>query len=104
MSGFEAVAADIRSAAQSIEAAAGGVAGADPSGDVSGVSGAMPGSQSAGAAGKLASTWQKRFTGWKDEAESQGERMTTSASEYDASDYRSDQKLRMMMHRTGEVL
>ncbi|WP_445258610.1 hypothetical protein [Nocardioides aurantiacus] len=104
MSGFEAVAADIKAAGGQIEAAGAGVKGADPSGDIGGVSGALPGSQSSGAAGKLASTWQKRFSGWKDDADAQGERMTTSAAEYDASDYRSDQQLRILMHRTGETL
>lgn len=103
MSGFEVVVGDIRSAAQQSEAAASGVKGADPSSDVGTLGSALPGSQSAAAAGKLSTAWQKRFKKWHDDAEAQGTRMRSSAATYDASDYRADQQLRLMMHRTGET-
>ena len=103
MSGFEVVAGDIRSAAQQSEAAASGVKRADPSAEVGTLGSALPGSQSAAAAGRLATAWQKRFKGWHDDAEAQGTRMRSSAASYDASDYRADQQLRLMMHRTGET-
>lgn len=102
MSGFEAVAADIRSAAEQINAAASEVLAADPSGRVGEVSGAMPGSQSAAAAGRLVDAWKRRFEGWSTDGDAQGTRMTESADAYDASDYRADQDLRLLMIRTGE--
>lgn len=103
MSGFEVVAADMRSAADQIEAAGTGVSGADPSGRVGDISGAMRGSQSAAAAGTLATKWQQRFSTWATDAEGQATRLRQSADEYDASDYEADQRLRILMHRTGET-
>ncbi|ROR89357.1 excreted virulence factor EspC (type VII ESX diderm) [Nocardioides aurantiacus] len=101
MSGFEAVAADIRSAGSEMSSAAAGAKSADPSGSVGDVATALPGSQSAAAAGKLVGAWRERFQGWHDDAEAQAERMRESAAAYDASDYRADVEQRILMHRTG---
>lgn len=101
MSGFEAVASDIRDAAGQIEAAGEGVKGADPSGRIGDVKGAMAGSDSATAASTLADKWRTRFQDWSDDADSQAQRLRDSANEYDNSDYLADVRLRQQMHRTG---
>lgn len=103
MSGYEVVQADLRAAGQQIEAAGTGVKGADPSGRVGEVSAAMPGSQSAGAATSLSSTWRTRFDSWAEDAEGQATRLRDAATEYDNSDYLADQRLRILMRRTGET-
>jgi hypothetical protein len=104
MSGFEVVADQIRSAAGQAKAAADGVKGADPSGDVGDVAVALPGSESAEAAAKLTDAWKQRFQGWYDDGVAQGERLTASADSYDVSDFNADQRLRTMMRRVGESI
>lgn len=101
VSGFEAVAADIRASSKEMASAATGVKSADPSASVDDVAAALPGSKSAAAAGKLVSAWRDRFTGWHDDAEAQSQRMEDSAGAYDASDYRADAEQRILMRRTG---
>lgn len=104
MSGFEVVADQIRSAAGQVKAAAEGVKGADPSGDVSDVAAAMPSSESAAAAAKLTDAWRQRFQGWYDDGVAQGEKLTASAASYDVSDYNADLRLRNMMRHVGETI
>lgn len=104
MSGFEAVAADIRSGAADMDAAASGVKGADPSGSVDDVGTAMPDSLSAGAARKLAATWRTRFATWQSDAETHADSLRASAKAYDESDYRADVEQRILMRRTGADL
>jgi hypothetical protein len=104
MSGFEVVADQIRSAAGQAKAAADGVKGADPSGDVGDVSAALPGSESAEAAAKLTDAWKQRFQGWYDDGVAQGEKMTASAESYDITDYNADLRLRNMMRHLGETI
>jgi len=101
--GFEVVAGQIRSAARQMRAAAQGVRGADPSGEVGDVATALPGSQSSGPARRLANAWEERFRAWHDDGVSQADRMGDSADSYDASDYTADQRLRILMHRTGQT-
>lgn len=102
--GFEVVAGQIRSAAGQMRSAAQGVKGADPSGDVGDVGAALPGSQSADAAGKLANAWEERFRSWHDDAVTQSDKLSDSAAAYDSSDLIADQRLRVLMHRTGETV
>ncbi|GAB3988272.1 hypothetical protein [Nocardioides marmoraquaticus] len=101
MSGFEAVASDIRDAAGQIEAAGEGVKGADPSGRIGDVKTALPGSDSATAAGNLVDKWRTRFQGWADDAGDQAQRLRDSANEYDNSDYLADVRMRQRSHRMG---
>lgn len=102
MDGFKVVAGDIRAAAREMEAAATAVAAANPGHDVADVATALPGGQSASAASALVAKWTDRFKGWHDDAHSQGERLTRAAANYDASDYAADQRMRLLMRRTGE--
>jgi hypothetical protein len=104
MSGFEVVADQIRSAARQLKAAADGVKGADPSGDVADVAAALPGSESAAAATTLTDAWKKRFQGWYDDGVAQGEKLTASAESYDVSDFNTDIRLRDMMRHLGESI
>lgn len=103
MTGFEAVAADIRAAAGQMRSAARGVTGADPSSEVGAVASALPGSESAKAAGGLTRAWEDRFRSWHDDATGHADRLDASADGYDASDYAADQRLRVLMHRTGQT-
>lgn len=104
MDGFKVVAGEIRAAARQMEAAATGVSGADPGHAVAPVAPALTGSQSAQAATKLATTWTSRFKDWHDDAHTESQKMTRAADNYDASDYAADQKLRLLMRRTGETV
>jgi hypothetical protein len=104
MSGFEVYASQIRTSGKQLKAAAEGVKGANPSGEVDAVATALPGSQSAGAASKLSSTWKSRFQNWHDDADGQGDKVIASADTYDQSDYAADVRLRNAARHLGEPL
>ena len=104
MDGFKVVAGDIRAAAREMEAAATGVSAANPGHAVAPVATALLGSESAAAAATLATTWAARFKDWHDDTHAESEKMTRAADNYDASDYAADQKLRLLMRRTGETV
>jgi hypothetical protein len=101
MSGFEAQVSEIRTSGTKLDAAAEGVKGADPSGDVDMIATAMRGSQSAGAAAKLGAAWKTRFQDWHDDAVAQAEKVIASADTYDRSDYESDLRLRHAVRHIG---
>jgi hypothetical protein len=101
MSGFEAQVSEIRTSGTKLDAAAEGVKGEDPSGDVDLISTAMRGSQSAGAATKLGAAWRTRFEGWRDDAAAQADKVIASADAYDRSDYQSDLRLRHAVRHIG---
>lgn len=104
MSGFEVYASQIRSSGRKLKAAAEGVKGADPSGEVDAIGTALPGSQSAGAATTLGDTWKRRFQDWHDEAVGQGDKVIASADTYDQSDLAADVRLRNAARHLGEPL
>lgn len=77
---------DLRRSASNMESAAGDVAKADPSKQVSKISSAMPGSASARRVGDLKYKLQWRFENWPKKAHSYHDALMAAAREYETSD------------------